>query len=55
MKQTNSFVDTMSLTCVLINIGLFSFAVIDQQPYIMMLSLFNVTCFLLYFLISGRK
>ena len=54
MKQTNSFVDTMSLTCVLINIGLFSFAVLEQQPELMMLALFNVACFLVYFLISGR-
>ena len=55
MKQTNSFVDTMSLTCVLKNIGLFLFAWFDEQPELMMLALFNVTCFLVYFLISGRK
>tara|TARA_R100000008_G_C3559433_1_gene155215 strand:- start:511 stop:678 length:168 start_codon:yes stop_codon:yes gene_type:complete len=55
MKQANSFVDTMSLTCVLINIGLFLFAWFDEQPELTMLALFNVTCFLVYFLISGRK
>ena len=55
MKQTNSFVDTMSLTCVLINIGLFVFAWFDEQPNLMMLALLNITCFLVYFLISGRK
>jgi hypothetical protein len=55
MKQTNSFVDTMSLTCVLINIGLFLFAVISEQPQLQLLTLFNVACFSLYFLITGRK
>jgi len=55
MKQANSFVDTMSLTCVLINIGLFLFAWFDQKPELMMLALFNVAFFLVYFLISGRK
>ena len=55
MKQTNSFVDTMSLTCVLINIGLFLFAMWTSDPYLQFLSLFNVACFLIYFLIVGRK
>ena len=54
MKQINSFVDTMSLMCVLISIGLFLFAWLEQQPELMMLALFNVTAFLVYFLISGR-
>ena len=55
MKQTNSFVDTMSLTCVLINIGLLLFALIQQQPNLMILALFNIACFLSYFLILGHK
>ena len=55
MKQTNSFVDTMSLTCVLINVGLFLFAWVEEEPNLMMLALLNVACFLVYFLISGRK
>ena len=33
MKQANSFVDTMSLTCVLINIGLFVFANKPSKSY----------------------
>lgn len=55
MKQTNSFVDTMSLTCVLINIGLFMFAELYPVPYLQLLTLFNIAAFLVYFLISGRK
>lgn len=55
MKQTNSFVDTMSLTCVLINIGLFFLAVLDEQPQFMFLALFNIACFLFYFLVLGHK
>ena len=55
MKQTNSFVDTMSLTCVLINIGLFVFADLYPVPHLQLLALFNITAFLVYFLISGRK
>lgn len=54
MKQTNSFVDTMSLTCVLINIGLFLFAWFEHRPELIMFALFNVAVFLVYFLISGR-
>jgi len=53
MKQTNSFADTMSLACVSINIGLFLFAVVAEQPQLMILALFNVVCFLFYFLITG--
>jgi len=55
MKQTNSFVDSMSLTCVLINIGLFLFACWSGYLQIQLLTLFNVACFSLYFLILGRK
>jgi len=55
MKQTNSFVDTMSLTCVLINVGLFVFAEIYPVPHLQLLALFNIVAFLVYFLISGRK
>ena len=55
MKQTNGFVDTMSLTCVLINIGLFMFAELYPVPYLQLLALFNIASFLVYFLISGRK
>jgi hypothetical protein len=54
MKQTNSFVDTMSLTCVLINIGLFLFAW-SSYLQLQLLALFNVACFFLYFLILGRR
>ena len=54
MKQTNSFVDTMSLTCVLINIGLFVFANLYPVPNLQLLELFNIVAFLVYFLISGR-
>jgi hypothetical protein len=55
MKQTNSFADTMSLTCVLINIGLFLFSIATEQPQLMILALFNIVCFLIYFLIIGYK
>ena len=55
MKQTNSFVDTMSLTCVLINVGLFLFAGLYSVPHLHLLALFNIAAFLVYFLISGRK
>ena len=55
MKQTNSFVEAMSLTCVLINFGLFVFAMFSDMPQLQLLALFNIACFLLYFLIMGRK
>ncbi len=55
MKQTNSFVDTMSLTCVLINVGLFVFAEMYPVPHLQLLALLNITAFLLYFLILGRR
>jgi hypothetical protein len=50
MKKLN-IIDTMSLTCVLINIGLFFFSHFNNLPHLQMLSLFNVICFLIYFLI----
>jgi hypothetical protein len=53
MNQANSFVDTMSLTCVLINIGLFLLAEFYPVPYLQLLALFNIAAFLLYFLIAG--
>jgi hypothetical protein len=55
MKQTNSFVEVMSLTCVLINFGLFIFALFMDLPQLQLSALFNLACFLLYFLILGRK
>ena len=55
MKQINSFVESMSLTCALINFGLFLFAMWSSDPYLQFLSLFNIACFLTYFLIMGRK
>lgn len=55
MKQTNSFVDTMSLTCVLINIGLFVFADLYPVPYLQILALFNIAAFLFYYLITGYE
>jgi len=55
MKQTNSFVEAMSLTCVLINFGLFAFALFTEMPQLQLLSLFNIACFLLYFVILGHK
>ena len=55
MKQTNSFVEAMSLTCVLINFGLFVFAMFSEMAQLQLLALFNIACFLLYFLILGRK
>ena len=55
MKQTNSFVEAMSLTCVLINFGLFVFSMFSNLPQLQLLALFNIACFLVYFLIMGRK
>jgi multisubunit Na+/H+ antiporter MnhC subunit len=55
MKQTNSFVEAMSLTCVLINFGLFAFALFSNMPQLQLLALFNIAAFLLYFVILGRK
>jgi hypothetical protein len=55
MNQSNSFIETMSMTCIAINIGLFLFAVISEQPQLQLLTLFNVACFSLYFLITGKK
>lgn len=55
MKQSNSFVESMSFVCALTNIGLFLFALITQQPELMLVSLINVTMFLIYFLIWGYK
>ena len=54
MKQPNSFIDSMVLTCVLINFGLFLFAVITFDPHLQLLSLFNIACFLVYFLAWGK-
>ncbi len=55
MKQNNSFVEAMSLTCVLINFGLFVFSMFASMPQLQMMALFNIACFLVYFLITGRK
>lgn len=55
MKQANSFVEAMSLTCVLINFGLFVFSMFSNMPQLQLLALFNIACFLVYFLIMGRK
>jgi hypothetical protein len=55
MKQTNNFVEAMTLTCVLINFGLFAFALFTDMPQLQLLSLFNIACFLLYFVIMGHK
>lgn len=55
MKQSNSFIESMSMTCIVINIGLFLFASVTNQPQLMLLSLFNVACFSLYFLIIGKN
>ncbi len=55
MKQSNSFIESMSLTCILINIGLFLFASVTGDNTLQILSLFNITCFFFYFLILGRK
>jgi hypothetical protein len=55
MKQSNSFITTMSATCMVINIGLFLFSSLSGDYQLQLLSLFNVACFSLYFLILGRK
>ena len=55
MNQSNRFIESMSLTCVLINIGLFLFASVTGDNTLQILSLFNIACFFFYFLILGRK
>ena len=55
MKQPNKFIESMSLTCIFINIGLFFVGLLTEAPNLQLLSLFNVVCFLIYFLFLGRK
>ena len=55
MKQANSFIDTISLMCALINIGLFIFAELYSIPYLQLLALFNIATFLFYYLIEGYR
>jgi len=55
MKKPNSFVETVSLTCVFINLGLFISAVVSSNINLQLLSLFNIACFLFYFLILGKS
>jgi uncharacterized membrane protein YiaA len=55
MKQPNRFIESMSLTCIVINIGLFFVGLLTEQYNLQLLSLFNVACFFLYFLILGKK
>jgi hypothetical protein len=55
MKKSNSFTETISLTCVFINLGLFIFAVVSPNTNLQLLSLFNIACFLFYFLILGKS
>ena len=55
MKQSNSFIESMSMACIVINIGLFLFASMTDQAQLLLLALFNVACFSLYYLIMGRK
>lgn len=55
MKKINDFVNTLSLTCVLINIGLFIFAELYSIPYLQLLALFNIATFLFYYLIEGYR
>jgi len=55
MNKTNRFIATISLTCVVIDIGLFLFACVSEQTQIQFLTLFNIACFSLYYLLTGRK
>jgi hypothetical protein len=55
MNKSNSFIASISLTCVAINIGLFLFAVLTYQNDLQLLTLFNVACFSLYFIIMDIK
>ena len=55
MKQPKKFIESMSLACIVINIGLFFIGLLTEDYNLQLLSLFNVACFLLYFSILGRK
>ena len=55
MNKPNSFIETISLTCVFINLGLFIFSAVSGNTILQLLSLFNIACFLLYFLILDKK
>ena len=55
MKQSNSFIESMSMACIVINIGLFLFAAMTDENQLLLLTLFNVACFSLYYLIMGRR
>ena len=49
--QISKIVYTLSAICVLVNLGIFAFGALNKIPHLQMLSLFNVACFLIYFLI----
>ena len=55
VNKINDFINTLSLTCVLINIGLFIFAELYSIPYLQLLALFNIATFLFYYLIEGHR
>jgi hypothetical protein len=50
MLEFNKFLYSFSLVCALVNIGLFFFGLALEDVNLQLLSLFNVACFLFYFL-----
>jgi hypothetical protein len=51
LKQSNSFVEQVSILATATNIGLFFYFIVENEPCLQLLSLFNVVCHLLYFLV----